>query len=236
MDGAAAVTTLQTRPAHFLKYYPEKCAGAKAPAQNAATKAVYKLGKRNAASEQHTKLGHTGATRPGVFGQSLNISSFKLEPGAAGAGEGAITNAHVVPMVNHNGTMYGSLDLNGITTAMPYYALDATGEGVMVTGELSNCCFAWIQQGADLWCIHVQPVGGITPTNLQTELSTTGRFAAAPATALSTFGRNDYPGGRASVIGVREGGVWNLYAQRSDTSFNTLNEVYRIHPGPLVRL
>ncbi|KAB7648427.1 hypothetical protein [Polymorphobacter fuscus] len=228
------MTTLLGRPAHFLKYYPVKCAGSSAPVQNAANTKAYRIVKRDGALGQ--KAGHRGATRPGIFGTTLNISSFKLEPGGAAVGAGTVAQAHVVPMVNHNSTIYGCFDLQGVTNAMPNYVLDAGGDGLMVTGELSNCCFAWVQQGNDLWCTHVQPVGGITPGNLQTELSTTGSFAGLPGTALSTFGRNQYPGGRASIIGVREGGVWNLYAQKTDTSFDTLTESWRIHPGPAVRL
>lgn len=235
MDCPAAVTKMLTNPAFFFKYYPVKCAGAKAPNLGGVNTTAYKLGKRNATLGQ-TKAGHTGATRPGPFGTTRDISSFKLEPGAAVTGEGSIPTAHVVPMVNHNDIIYGCLNLQGVTNAMPHFVLDATGDGVMVTGELSNCCFAWIQQGSDLWCIHVQPVGGISPTALQTELSTTGRFAAAPGTTLLTFGRNEYPGGRASIIGIREGGIWNLYALKTDTSFNTLSESFRIHPGPMARL
>jgi hypothetical protein len=139
-------------------------------------------------------------------------------------------------MVNHQGAIYGCLDLLGNVTAMPYYQLDAAGDGLMVTGELSNCCFTWTAQGADLWCIHVQPVGGITPVALQNAIHMNGRFAAAPNSPLSTFGRNDYPAGRASVIGVRQGGSWNLYAQTTNDSFDTISAAYRIYPRAMIRL
>lgn len=238
MDSPSAVTALLTNPSNFLKYYPVKCAGSSAPIQNAVNTTAYQMVKRNAANG-NTKEGHTGATRPGVFGfGSRDISSFKLERANGAAGAGSIPVAHLVPMVNYSTNIYGCLDLLGVTTAMPHYVLDNTGSGLMVTGELSNCCFAWIQQGNDLWCIHVQPVGGITPVALHNRLAVgaTGAFGAAPGVALSTFGRNDYPGGRASVFGVREGGIWNLYAQLSNDSFNTLAQTYRIHPGGMVRL
>jgi hypothetical protein len=236
MDCPAAVTALTNRPASFLRHYPVKCAGGLAPNQNVATTIAYRMIKPTAMGA-HTKEGHRGATRPGVFGiGTRDISSFKLEPGGAQAGAGTIAQAHVVPMVNYSGNAYGCFDLQGGTGAMPHYVLDGTGDGLMVTGGLSNCCFAWLQQGAELWCIHVQPGGDLNPIQLQNRLVTNGRFAAAPGQSLATFGRSDYPGGTASVIGVREGGVWNLYAQKSNDSFSTLSEAYRIHPGLAVRL
>ncbi len=234
MDSAAARTQLLNHPADFLKYYPVKCAGATAPNQNAVNLRQYNIEKRDGTGTNIT--GHRGATRPGLFGHQRQISSWKLAPGAATVNGATINQAHVVPMVNHSGVIYGCLDLHGNVTAMPYYQLDATGDGLMVTGELSNCCFTWAVQGADLWCIHVQPVGGITPIALQTAIAGTGRFAAAPHTPLATFGRNDYPVGRASVIGVRQGGSWNLYAQTTNDSFNTIAAAYRIYPGAMTRL
>ena len=245
MDSAAARTKLLNDPAGFLKYYPVKCGGAPAPSQNAANLRPYFIEKQNAAGGGN-KLGHSGATRPILLGPlKWNISSFKLNTVNSNNGT-QINNAHVVPMVNYNSDKYNCHNLNETINAMPYYALDATGDGLMVTGELSNCCFTWLAQGADLWCIHVQPVGDkarliggptqIMPNELQNDINATGRFAAAQAAALSTFGRNDYPNGRASVIGVRRNGVWKLYAQTSDDSFKTLSGAYKIYPGPITPL
>ncbi|MGI4877704.1 MAG: hypothetical protein ACRYG4_09490 [Janthinobacterium lividum] len=238
MDSAAARTKLLTSPATFLKHYPVKCAGASAPNQNAANLRQYNINKLGGdmPPAQGQKVGHRGATRPGILGYTRDISSFKLDHAATVNGT-VIPQAHVVPMVNHSSPIYNCLDLLGNVTAMPYYLLDGTGDGLMVTGELSNCCFCWIVQGADLWCIHVQPVGGITPLALQAALTATGRFAAAPAANLSTFGRTEYPAGRASVIGVRQAGVWSLYAQVTpDSTFSTLTASYKIAPGAMVRL
>ena len=237
MDSAAALAKLRNHPADFLKHYPVKCAGSTAPNQNAVNFRQYNLNKYGGDMPTPTGqvTGHRGATRPGLFGHQRQIATFKLEPGPTVNGAN-IPQAHVVPMVNHNSAIYGCLNLNGNITAMPYYCLDATGDGIMVTGELSNCVFCWAVQGADLWCIHVQPVGGITPVALQLALSTNGRFAAAPHAPLATFGRGQYPTGRASVIGVRSGGTWSLYAQTSQDSFSTLGGGYRIYPGATVRL
>lgn len=233
MNGTAARRKLLTTPSDFLKYYPVKCAGTDAPIPNAANLCQYhinKLGANNALLPGEV-LGHYGAIRIGFFGHQHQISSFKLEPQAVGVGAAVINEAHVVPMVNYNSDLYGCPNLHGVINGMPHYVLDGTGDGLMVTGELSGCCFCWIQHGNDLWCIHVQPAEGINGADLHTALAHTGRFAAAPDVALSTFGRNDYPGARASVIGVRKNGRWKLYAQTSTDSFHTLTGAFKIHPG-----
>src|SRR5262249_19384218 len=147
-----------------------------------------------------------------------------------------INQAHVVPMVNYNSDIYGCLNLHGVVNTMPYYALDGGGDGLMVTGELSGCCFCWLPQGGLLWCIHVQPEEGIDSIALQNSLRVNGRFAYAPGSVLSTYGRHDYPGARASVIGVRRHGNWRLFAQTTNNSFNTITGAYIIYPGPVRRL
>lgn len=235
MNSADARRKLLNDPAGFLKYYPVKCAGAAAPVQNAANLRQYSINKHGGDMPIAGEVtGHRGATRPGLFGHQRQISSFKLEPGPK-PNAALINNTHVVPMVNHNADTYGCLNLHGNITAMPHYVLDGQGDGLMVTGELSNCCFCWAVQGNELWCIHVQPVGGIAPIPMNNTLAVTGRFGAAPGTILGTFGRNDYPG-RASVIGVRRNGTWNLYAQRSNDSFRTVEAAFKIYPGVVQRL
>jgi hypothetical protein len=234
MNSAAARTKLLNSPEAFLKYYPVKCAGAPAPVQNAVNLAQYNINKHGGDQPAvgDEVVGHRGATRPGILGiGERQISSFKLEPGAVTVNGAIINNAHVVPMVNYNSDIYGCLNLLGVINNMPYYVLDGNGDGLMVTGELSNCCFCWLPRGNDLWCIHVQPVGGIMPIQLQNALAVNGRFTTAPVAALGTYGRNDYPAGRASIIGVRHAGVWRLYAQTSNDSFRTLSGAFRIYPG-----
>lgn len=138
-------------------------------------------------------------------------------------------------MVNYNSNLYGAQNLHGNIAAMPHFVAGA-GANYITTGLLTGCCFAWIAQGANLLCIHVQPKDGITGVNLHTQMAATGHFAAAPATALSTFGHNNYVGSYATVIGVRSAGVWKLYAQTSQDHFRTLTNAWRIHPGPIVAL
>lgn len=56
--------------------------------------------------------------------------------------------------------------------------------------------------------------------NLQTDLTANGQFANY-AGALTTFGRQNYPG-HGTVIGVRLPGGWQIFAQSSNDLFETL--------------
>lgn len=244
MTPAEALAELRTNPETFLKYYPVKCFGSPAPTAGAANTTHYYLDKQDAemlplkpgdTEIKYGKAGHRGATRPGrVFGRPKNISSFNLKPMMSATA--AATNALVVPMVNYDSDIYGCPNLNGDVTNMPHYVLDGTGDGLMVTGQLTGCCFSWIVSGNDLWCTHVQPKDGISSAELQVELRHGGRFAAAPTTPLHTFGRPEYPSGFASVIGVRSGGTWSLYAQVSSDGLRTIASAYRLYPGPKAAL
>jgi hypothetical protein len=236
MDTATAKSKLLHHPEEFLRYYPVQCAGAQAPLQNDVNLRQYNISKKET-NQIGGKVGHCGATRSGFLGTTLNISSFFLQPDLMG-NSAPINNAHVVPMVNYNdpnNTQPNVPNLHGNIGAMHHYKLDGQGRGLMVTGQLSNCCFCWLAQGIDLWCIHVQPGNTISAIALQNWLATGGRFAGRN-TPLLTYGRTDYPTGHASVIGVRRAGQWHLYAQRSDDVFDTISGAYSIYPGAVRRL
>ena len=89
--------------------------------------------------------------------------------------------------------------------------------------------------GAGLWCVHVRPEG-TTGVQLHNAMATNGHFAAAPHTALSTFGRSDYGGGYAIIIGVDAATGWRIYSQTSGDQFNTITAAWRLHPGAVTRL
>ncbi len=221
---------LLTDPDYFLKYYPVKCEGSAVPNPNGVNLLQYYINKQGVGEARfpNEKLGHKGATRPGsISGYKHEISSFILNPRTS-AGS-AIIAAHVVPMVNYNSTDFGCPNLNANIAAMDHYTLDNTGDGLMVTGELSGCCFCWLLHGHELWCVHVRPIAGISSESLQAQLNATGRFNN-DLTALNTYGKNDYNNQNASVIGVRSGGVWKIYAQTSNDLFRTISGAYRLYP------
>jgi len=234
MNPREALAALIANPAAFLKHYPVKIAGAGGNL-NTTNVRTYFFDKQGAWSGifPGETLGHKGATRPGLF-KDHQISSFRFNHSRVSA-DTALTRALVVPMVNYNSTLYGCHDMQGDVTAMPHFRLDGSGDGLMLTGELSGCCFSWIDYGANLICTHVQPHAGIDGIKLQTKLTTQGRFAAVPTAPLNTFGRTDYPS-RASIIGVCKGAQWYLYAQTSSDSLKTITGAYQIHPGPKRRL
>ena len=175
-----------------------------------------------------------------MLGPDRKISSFKLNTIQPAGDYAQFANAHIVPMVHYNSPATSAVDVDlaaGIT-AMPRYVLDGSGDGLMVTGELSGCCFCWVAQGAALWCIHVQPKGinpatgnAIDGAALHVLLQATGRFQGAPGAAIGTYGANQYGTKRASVVGVRLATGWTLYAQTSSTSFQSVADASRIYPG-----
>lgn len=109
----------------------------------------------------------------------------------------------------------------------------------MITGQLSGCCFCIRPYPGGLACAHVHPRGyprgAVAAAALQADLTTNGHFANYPG-ALTTFGRQNYPQ-HATVIGVRSAGMWQIFAQFSNNSHQTLNNPSaQIYPGPLAPL
>jgi hypothetical protein len=231
---------------YFFKYYPVKMFGGVAPwVPNAENIKGYHVCRAAGAADAQGnvgKVGHFGAVRPGkTFScRTHNISSFQMRPNGqhlVTAQHSPMMNTCGVPMVNYNSDAYGGLNLHGNIAAMDYYVAGAGGN-YLTTGGLSGCCFAWCETGGNLRCIHVLPHGDLpaggrmTGPVLQTNLGAIGRFQGMPGQVLSTFGATDYGARRASVIGVRTVGSWKLFAQISSDSFNTITEVWQIHPGP----
>lgn len=239
MDATTAAGKMLTEPDKFFKYYPVQMAGGAGPwINNSANLKIFRLAKKNAgtlgtAHGQQSKEGHYGASRPG-FLHTKDISSFKMDQSVQAGCSGAL-NTHGVPMVNYNSNIYGAQNLGGNITNMPHFTCGG-GANYMTTGLLTGCCFAWLQQGADLWCIHVQPKDNITGVQLHNAINTNGRFNGAATSPLSTFGHNDYIGSYAVVIGVKSAGVWKLYAQTSSDQFRTITRAKRLHPGAVTIL
>lgn len=224
MDAEEAFDELLTRPSRFLKHHPVNPAGwGGVHAAGAANVRQFRLYKRDAEMPGQAPSGkpaHFGATRPGPFGRR-EVSSFLVTTvPAAGNVQQRTFDALSVPLRNYNEVDAGALD---------HYVVDGQGDGVMVTGQLSGCTFAWLPVGAHLLCTHVRPVG-IDALGLHNRLNTNGRFAAHPREPLRTFGRNDYSQ-YANVVGVRKRGRWRLYAQESADQFRTITAAWRLHPG-----
>jgi hypothetical protein len=163
----------------------------------------------------------------------LDISSFRI--GRIQFEHGTINHhfqALSVPMDYYDTISTPPLNIN----AMQAYLLDNAGaDDVMITGQLSGCCFCIRPYAGGLACAHVHPRGypggAAAAAALQTDLTANGHFAHYPG-ALTTFGRQNYPE-HATVIGVRSAGTWQIFAQFSNNSHRTLNHPSaQIYPGP----
>lgn len=234
MTSAEALQKLRTSPWQFLKHYPINPAGATAGIlPNQANLTQFKIYKPD---NPGGTRGHLGATRPGTIITSWTheISSFKIAtaPNVPQQYGGAQFTALVVPMVYWDQI---PLDM-GLPeiSRLDAYLLDGSAQ-IMITGQLSNCCFCFVQSGADLACTHMNPRGSEgTPVQMQQTLKNIGGFANY-AGAFGTYGRENYPG-YANVIGVRVGGTWRLYSQQSNDMFKTITGAFQIYPGPVTPL
>jgi hypothetical protein len=94
---------------------------------------------------------------------------------------------------------------------------------IMVTVQLSGCTFLWRTQNGVLECAHLQPTGGLTGPTLQNQLQGNG---------ADVYGRNDYGEGRVvTIVGVRRGAGWKIYAQKFRVLTAEILSVHRIHPA-----
>lgn len=88
---------------------------------------------------------------------------------------------------------------------------------MMVTTQLNACCFCWLRVSATaVLCAHVQPTGGMSGPELESQLKFNGRFEGFPGDPISCFGQQQYKIS-ASVIGVPSPGTI-AFAQVSDAS------------------
>ncbi len=93
------------------------------------------------------------------------------------------------------------------------FPLDMVGTGIMITTQLTGCCIAMLPVGGTWSVAHLQPTGE-TGTMLQDRLAASG---------VRVYGANDYSGGRAALIGVRDATSWSFYAQEQDSNYNVIS-------------
>lgn len=180
------------------------------------------------------KPSHFGASRPGYILPPIThkISSWILTQTPDPGQPSAAIQATSIPMLQYDPGVHP----NPVTpTALEAYHLDANGDGIMVTGQLSGCCFCWMEDRTTLWCAHIKPHGTIDGTRLNTLLAVSGRFRGERWRSINTFGRTEYEG-VATVIGVRHGRQWKLFAQKSMDYNKTIIEACQLYPGPRRKL
>lgn len=231
MTDAQALHKLRTAPGYFLKRYPINPAGATLGIlPNQANPAQFKIYKPN---NPGGKLGHLGATRPGTVLPFLihDISSFRVAPAANVPPfyGGAQSTALVVPMVywNQIPLNLGAPDVG----ALDGYLLDG-GADIMITGQLSNCCFRFVVKGAGLACTHRNPRGSPAgPVQMQQDLTANARFANY-AGALGAYGGRAIPATRTRSAYACEGRGDFMPSHRTIGS-RRLPRAARIDPGPV---
>jgi hypothetical protein len=96
---------------------------------------------------------------------------------------------------------------------------------LMVTTQLTGCAVVYYLNGANFVAAHVQPSVDVNAEAICTNLRADGRLSKAPGLAVTgVFGAQLAKGGdtknylkvgnRNYCIGVKAGGIWNLYAQQ----------------------
>lgn len=94
-------------------------------------------------------------------------------------------------------------------------------QDMMTTGQLSGCCFIMRRNVSGAFqCTHIQPNNFGDGNALETFLKGLGLVG----NNLTFYGRTDYTylTQHVSIIGKRNGGIWNVYAQRQDASHSII--------------
>lgn len=203
---ASAYNLLLTNPRDFLKRYPIKIFGANRPS-----------GVTN-----YVLLNRAASMRPGSVLGRLRMhetESFDIKP-ASFLGPGHVGHtfpAHLVRMDE------GTANMN-------FYRLDASGPPIMLTGELSGCSLVMLPgTGGHVEVAHVRP-------RQQTGQQLYGTLKAALPNgeiygASGTSGHYDSDDRCVSIIGVRTGGQWFLFAQKKlAAADDRIRSVYQIFP------
>jgi hypothetical protein len=234
MNAAEALQSLKRDPDNFLKHYQVTISGNNQAhnSHNVNTRNFFLYKRNPTAMGTAGKIGHYGNVRPGSIlpFMSHNISSFRISTAPEQTGvDQTQFSAISVPMVT-----YSPNPPFDITQIEPYY-VDAS-QDIMITGQLSGCCFCWLDVGGILWCAHIQPLKGtMDGLHLQTLINTQGHFFSQPTNPLGTFGKHDYVLNNATLIGVKHGGGWKMYAQISGDGIK-VSQCFRIFPGARVLL
>lgn len=209
---AVSYLTMIANPGGFLKNYPVRIFGD----AGASGIAIYTMINRGASKRPDSFWG----TRKLHDTESFDIRSAAAM-GAIAPGHGG----HAFPA--------HSIHMDVGAGAMAFYTLGAAGPNIMVTGQLSGCSFVMVP-GAVLGQVdvaHVQP-HGMSGQILHGAL--TGAIAHAQVYGASAT-RGNYDGNdrAASIIGVRTGAIWRIYAQKQDRTEadRRIVSVYQIYPN-----
>lgn len=130
----------------------------------------------------------------------------------------------------------------GGAAAMDFYRLGPAGPAIMVTGQLSGCSFVMIPGGpGQVDVAHVEPrhrqfdPAGLGRRQTGEALHADLSKAMSNAEIYGASGKSknyDSDDRTASVLGVRVGGQWKIFAQKHDSLAGDyrIKSVYQIYP------
>ncbi|WP_338846251.1 hypothetical protein V8J88_21145 [Massilia sp. W12] len=204
LSSSTAYTALVANPVNFLKTYTLRLAG---------------VGNKPSAEYEVALGAYSADEAPIVLKSGANGQFFKMGPSGAIKDGAHQTLVHVVRM-----------DPNA--NEIKPYTLGGNGSSVMITGELTGCCFIVWNKGQSVKVAHVNPSG----------------FKAAD---LRAFLKEEHPGAQivygheedenergmygdnrtVSIFGVRGAdGQWRLYAQKRERDTQKFCSLYQIYP------
>jgi hypothetical protein len=206
-----AFNRLMNDPAKFLSRYPVRIAGAAMPSGVI----QYHLNNRN--------YGNKTSRPDNILGtRSMHgTEAFSISSGASPMCHSF--NAYSIEMVQSN------------VTPIALYTLPTGGPNIMVTGALTGCSFIIDHgPGGTIRCAHLQP-NGETGAQLHARLK--------PLGYAKVYGRERYDhlydstnplsyDRTVTIIGVRNGGKWKVFAQKLDMMNDfSIRSVHRIWPA-----
>lgn len=205
LSASQAYNALVANPVNFLKTYTLRMAG---------------TGKGKS-GEYMIALGAYDVSENGMeLKKGAHDQFFKMGPPIANKDDADLSMAHVIEMDWH---------ANDIKP----YTLDQNGSDVMITGELTGCCFIIWEKGQGAKVAHVKP-NGFEPAELRAFLQEEHPGAQIIyGHELNENERGMYGKGRAvSIFGVRGAdGQWRIYAQKRDSSQrHKYCSLYMIYP------
>lgn len=210
LTGQQALTSLTAHPRTFLKRYPVRIAGANLPSGVVPYWIWY----------------WQASQRPGSVLKTLRMhatDAFRMSSQAVMAGPNPHNfNAHSVFMAQSN------------VPIVLYPIAVGAAPNILVTGALSGCSFI-VNTGpnpGDIACAHLQP-NGESGHQLHARLKPLYNYVYGLERydhTIPTLGgpRRDR---NVTIIGVRVGGRWKIYAQKMDLSNQyAIRSVHRIYP------
>lgn len=108
------------------------------------------------------------------------------------------------------------------------------GPDIVVTTLLNGCTFACEPTANAVNMAHIQPTGGATAASLETDVLNNGSVGGGGVPATNVFGgercytaaSND-----VTIIGVRNGAQWQIYAQIHPRNQRTISRVVELFSG-----